>query len=480
MNYENNKLFRLGGLELINDNEASVDIAIVGGGPAGYVAAIRASQLGATVTLIEERELGGTCLNRGCIPTKALLKTADIAYSLSKYKELGIEVNTSCVNWEIAVNRKNRIVKSLRMGLESLMEKNKINYIKGKAFIKNSNTVIVNNDIENITINSKKIIITTGSEPYIPDIPGINLEGVMSSDQALELKEIPKNIVIIGGGIIGLEFATMFNSVGSKVTIVEMLDRLLPSEDPELSEELFKIMKRQGIKFKFGAKVKEIRKTEGLQVYIDDKGNENIIEGDKILVAVGRKLKSISSDIEALGVTIKNKSICVTENMETNIEGIYAAGDVIGGKLLAHLGFAEGRVAAENALGLNSKIDYDTVPSCIYTMPEVATVGINETEALKRGMAIKTGRFDFRNNGRALCLGDREGYVKIVIEKNTGVIIGGQIIGANASEMISELTLAVSLKVKAEFLMDMIHPHPTLSEAIMEACGDAVGKAIHK
>ena len=465
---------------MINDNEANVDIAIVGGGPAGYVAAIRASQLGAKVALIEEREIGGTCLNRGCIPTKALLKTSEAAYSLNKHKELGIDINNSSVNWEIAVNRKNRIVKSLRMGLESLIVKNKINYIKGKALVQDSNKVIVNNDNENIVVNCKNIIITTGSQPYIPDIPGISLEGVITSDDALELKEIPKNIVIIGGGIIGLEFATMFNSVGSRVTIVEMLDRLLPNEDPELGEELFKIMKRQGIKFKLGAKVKEIRKTENLQVYIDDKGKESILDGDKVLVAVGRKLKSLSSDIKDLGVIIKNKAICVNENMETNIKGIYAAGDVIGGKLLAHLSFAQGRVAAENILGIDSRIDYDTVPSCIYTMPEIATVGINEIEAIKRGMDIKTGRFDFRNNGRALCLNEREGFVKVVIEKNTGVIVGGQIIGANASEMISELTLAVALKVKADFITQMIHPHPTLSEAIMEACGDAIDKAIHK
>lgn len=466
---------------MIDDNKANVDIAIVGGGPAGYVAAIRASQMGAKVALIEERELGGTCLNRGCIPTKALLKTSDVAYSLNRYKELGININTSSVNWEIAVNRKDRIVKSLRMGLESLMVKNKINYIKGKATIINSNSVMVNDD-ENTLIHCKNILITTGSQPLIPDIPGINLEGVISSDEALELLDIPKSIVIIGGGIIGLEFATMFSSVGSKVTIVEMLDRLIPNGDPELSDELFKIMKRQGIKFKLGAKVKEIRKTEGLEVYIDDdeKGNESIIKGDKVLIAVGRKLKSISSDIEALGVVIKNKAICVNEKMETNIKGIYAAGDVIGGKLLAHLSFAEGRVATENILGMNSKIDYDIVPSCIYTMPEVATVGINETEALNRGIDIKTGRFDFRNNGRALCLGDRDGYVKVVIEKNTGIIIGGQIIGANASEMISELTLAVALKVKAELISQLIHPHPSLSEAIMEACADAIGKAIHK
>ena len=465
---------------MTNSNELNVDIAITGGGPAGYVAAIRASQLGATVALIEEREIGGTCLNRGCIPTKALLKTSESVYNIKKFKEIGINLSASSINWETAVNRKDRIVKSLRMGLEGLMAKNKIHYIKGKAFIKSPNLVVVNSDNESSIINCKKMIITMGSEPYVPDIPGINQEGVITSDEALELKEIPKNLVIIGGGIIGLEFATMFNSVGSKVTIVEMLEKLLPNEDAELGEELLKLMKRQGIKFKLGAKLKNISKDEGLQVSIDDQGTESVLEANLILIAVGRKLKSFSDDIEALEISIKDKAICVNENMETNIKGVYAAGDVIGGKLLAHLSFAEGKTAAENALGINSKINYDAVPSCVYTMPEVATVGINELEAINRGIEVKTGRFDFRNNGRALCINEREGYVKVVIDKISGVIIGGQILGEKASEMISELTLAVTLKLKADLLSQVIHPHPTLSEAIMEACGDAVDKAIHK
>lgn len=455
-------------------NELNVDIAITGGGPAGYVAAIRASQLGAKVALIEEREIGGTCLNRGCIPTKALLKTSYTAYSLNRIKELGINLSSSLINWEIAVNRKDRIVKSLRIGLDALMVKNEIHYIKGKAFIESKNLVRVNNKDENIIINCKKIIITTGSEPYVPGILGVDLQGVITSDEALELREIPKNIVIVGGGIIGLEFATMFNGIGSKVTIVEMLDKLLPNEDDELGEELLKLMKRQGINFKFGAGVKGINEVENLQVSIDDKGNESILETDLVLIAVGRKLKSLSSDIKALGLKIKDKAICVNESMETNIKGVYAAGDVIGGKLLAHLSFAEGKAAAENALGVESRINYDAVPSCVYTMPEVASVGINEKEAIKRGIEVNTGRFDFRSNGRAQCLNEREGYVKVVIDKKTGIIIGGQILGENASEIISELTLAVAMKVKADFFMQMIHPHPSLSEAIMEACGDAL------
>ncbi len=464
----------------MESNELSVDIAIIGGGPAGYVAAIRAAQLGAKVVLIEEKEIGGTCLNRGCIPTKALLKTSDTAYNINKAKELGVNLTFNSVNWETTINRKDRVVKSLRTGLESLISKNQIRYIKGKAFIQSPNLVRASHEEEGAIINCEKIIITSGSQPYVPDILGIDLEGVITSDEALELKEIPKNLVIIGGGVIGLEFATMFNSVGSKVTVVERLDKLLPNEDDDLGEELLKLMKRQGIKFKRGAKVNQIVKAENLQVSIDEEGTVSVIETDLVLVAVGRRAKCLSSDIEALGIKINNNAIVVNENMETNIKGIYAAGDVIGGKLLAHLSFAEGRVAAENALGIANKINYDAVPSCIYTIPEVATVGVNEIEAIRKGIEIKSGRFDFRNNGRALCLNQREGYVKVIVDKKTGVILGGQIIGENASEIISELTLAVAMKVKADFITQMIHPHPSLSEAIMEACSDAIGKAIHK
>lgn len=466
----------------MNDiKEISTDICILGGGPAGYVAAIRVSQLGGKVVLIEEREIGGTCLNRGCIPTKSLLKTSEALYLLKKVNELGIESSISAIDHNIIVSRKDRVVKSLRMGLEHLLSKDGVEILKGRGWIETPGKIRVKTKNEEIVVCSNKLIITTGSEPLLPNLPGINLDGVITSDEALDMKNVPESITIIGAGAIGMEFATLFNSLGTKVTVVEFKDTILPGEDREVTAELLKIMKRQGIKFKLTSKVKEISKVDkGLDIIIDENGNERTIQSEKVLVAAGRKLNSLSPDIVSLGLKKTNGSIEVNERMETNLEGVYAAGDVIGGSLLAHLAFAEGRVAAENAMGIQSRLNYNTVPSCIYTIPEVASVGLSEDQAKEQGITVRVGRFDFRNNGRALCHGDREGFVKVITEESTGVILGARILGPHASELLSEITLAVTLGVKAEVLADMIHPHPSLSEAVMEACADAIGRAIHK
>ena len=458
------------------------NIAILGGGPAGYVAAIRAAQLGAEVVLIEERDLGGVCLNRGCIPTKSLLKNSDMARSLRRAREYGLQSDNLQIDWASAWSRKERVVKNLRLGLEQLMAANKITVLPGKGSIISPQEIVVDSGQDSIRVSCRKLIITVGSEAATPDIPGVHLPGVMNSDDALELKEIPRSLIIIGAGAIGLEFADMFNGVGTKVTVLEMAERILPSEDLDVSDELLKVLKRRGIAFKLGITVKGITEEDGLlHVSVGEKDKEVEYRAEKVLVAVGRKLRSMTPDIMSLGVDIDhNGAIVVDERMRTSIEGVYAAGDVIGGRLLAHLAFAEGRVAAENALGMESRINYDAVPNCIYTHPELASVGINEQEAKKRRLEVLTGRFDFRQNGRALSMGERDGFVKIVINANDHVILGGQILGAEASEMISELTLAVSLGIKAEVLADMIHPHPTLSEAIMEACADAIGHSIHK
>lgn len=459
----------------------NADICILGGGPAGYVAAIRASQLGAKVVLVENREIGGTCLNRGCIPTKALLKTAEALGMIKKSKEFGILAAISGTDIKNAFARKDRIVKSLCVGLEHLMAKNSIMVLSGKGTILNAGEVTVTTQEKTAAVNCKKLLITTGSEPAIPGIPGAEQDNVLTSDDALELEEIPESITIIGAGAIGLEFATWFQSLGSKVTVVEMMENILPGEDKEVTTELLKIMKRQGIKFLLGARVKEIRKTEnGLETKIESNGKLQNILSEKVLLAAGRKLNSISPDIVSLGASVINGAIVVNEHMETSVPNVYAAGDIVGGKLLAHLAFAQGRVAAENALGIKSRINENAVPACVYTSPEVASVGLSKEEAVHKGIEVKIGRFDFRNNGRALCLGEREGFVKVVTDGKTGVILGAVILGHNASELISELTLAVSAGIKAEVLADLIHPHPTLSEAVMEACADAADRAIHK
>lgn len=453
-------------------------IAILGGGPAGYVSAIRAAQLGAKVVIVEEKELGGVCLNIGCIPTKTLLKTAEIASTIKRSKEYGIESCIDSNNWNVAVSRKNRIVKNLNLGLEQLLNAKKVEVVKGRGTVISSTKLIVVTEDETIEVNCEKMILTTGAVPLLPPIKGIDLDGVITSNEALNMEDLPESIVIIGAGVIGLEFATMLNSLGVKVTVIEQQDQILPNEDSEVATELLKIMKRQGVSFKLTAAVNEIQKIGNYLEVIYALEEKNFIQScEKVLVAVGRKL---NSDMFAnLPLNIKKSAIVVDENMETNIKGIYAAGDIIGGKLLAHLAFMEGKVAAENALGESSRVNYNAVPACIYTNPEIATVGMTEGEAKKIGIVVKVGKFNFRSNGRALTLGEREGFVKIVVDQDN-TIIGGRILGANASEMISEITLAITLKAKADTLANMIHPHPSLNEAIGEACADAIGTSVHK
>jgi len=456
-------------------------IAILGGGPAGYVAAIRASQLGVASVIIENGELGGVCLNRGCIPTKALLKTSDDIIAIKKSKEFGIESAISKINWNIARDRKGRVVKNLRMGLEHLLSAKNIRIISGRGTVVSPGHITVATVEGDALVNYEKLIITTGSVPLLPNIKGIELEGVISSTEALEFHEVPESMIIIGAGAIGLEFATMFNAADSKITVIEMKDHILPNEDTEVSSDLLKIMKRQGISFKLSSSVKEIKKYEGgLEVVFIENEKESSVKGQNVLVAIGRKLSSTSPEIKSLGLALKNGAIAVDENLETNIKGIFAAGDVTGGKLLAHAAFMEGKTAAENAVGIKSRINYNAIPACVYTNPEAASVGMTEDEAENLGINAGIGKFYFRNNGRALSLGEREGFVKIVINKDTSEIIGCRILGANASEMISEITLAITLKAKADVLADMVHPHPSLSEAIWEACSDAIGRSIHQ
>ena len=461
-------------------NAIKTTIAILGGGPAGYVAAIRAAGLGAEVVLVEKGELGGVCLNVGCIPTKTLLKSSELYNNIQQSKEFGIDASQSKMDWNISTERKNRVVKNLNRGLENILPHKGIKIIKGIGTIINSKKILVVTCESEVEVNCEKLIIASGSAPLIPNIEGINSTGVITSTDALSLNKLPDSVVIIGGGAIGLEFATMFSSIGVKTTIIEMKNKVLPIEDSEVSTELMKIMKRKGIGFKLSAAVKQIRQSEdGLEVIYSIKDKTESVSCGNVLLAIGRKLNSESDWVKTLGLHIENGAVVVNDRMETNVSGVYAAGDIVGGKLLAHLAFMEGKTAAENALGIESMLNYNAVPACIYTNPEIASVGISEEEAIKNGIKIKTGRFNLRNNGRALSLGEREGFVKIIADENN-IIIGGKIMGHNASEIISEVTLAITLKAKADSLADMIHPHPSLSEAIWEACAEIAGRSIHK
>lgn len=455
------------------------ELVVIGGGPAGYLAAIRAAQLGATVAIVEQGEFGGVCLNRGCIPTKALLRTVELAVLGRKGKEFGVTEQAPVVLWPAAHSRKERVIKSLRLGVEHLMKNEKISVFRGRGSIVNSQEVKVELEEEDIVLHCEKILIATGSEPSYPDLPGI--EKAMTSDEILSLESIPERLAVIGGGAIGLEFAQMFNGLGSKVTVLEMADQILSQEDAEAAGEVLKLLKRQGLQIHLSAKVIEIKPGEaGTVVKFAVGGKEFLLEVSHVLLAAGRK-PAVPAELKALGATLGPAGeLLVDERFSTSIPGIYAAGDVTGGRLLAHKAYAEGKVAVENALGLSSSLKQEHIPACVYIQPELATVGLNESEALAAGYEVRIGRFQFRNNGRALALGERDGLVKVVIDKKTQVILGAQILGAQATELISELTLAVSLGLKAEVLADLVHPHPTLSEAVMEACADAIGRAIHK
>ncbi len=461
--------------------EVDVEVAILGGGPAGYVAAVRAAQLGARTAIVEQDLLGGVCLNRGCIPTKALLRTVELAALARKGQEFGVVGPPPVIDWPAGHSRKGRVVKSLRLGVEHLLHKDAITIIKGQGLIINTQQMHVETTEGQVVIHCKKILVATGSGPVRPNIPGLDLPVVLTSDEMLSLEEVPQRLTIIGGGAIGLEFAQMFNGLGTKVSVIEMADQILPQEDAEIAGEVLKVLKRQGVKVYIASTVSAIvAEGAGAKVLFQTQGKETLIEADRVLLAVGRK-PAVPRELIALGAaTGAQGALIVNEQMETTVPGIYAAGDVTGGKLLAHKAYVEGRVAIENALGANLFLNYNAIPSCVYLQPELASVGMDEKTATAQGREVKTGRFDFRANGRAQCMGEREGMVKVVTDKESHVILGAQILGPQATELISELTLAVSLGLKADILADLVHPHPTLSEAVMEACADALGRSIHK
>lgn len=462
----------------MEEQRLKVEIAVLGGGPAGYVAAIRAAQMGASVILIEKKDLGGVCMNIGCIPTKALLQSARTVTDIKKAKEFGISCHLDCVDWSAAVERKNRVVKNLNIGLSSLLQGKGVQVINGTGAIRSQHEIVVETGSEIIVVQCEKMILATGSSPLIPPLPGVRSEGVITSTEALSLSSLPESMVIIGAGVIGLEFASIFAASGVKITLLEALEHPLPDVDAEAVGELVKSIKRQGITLKAGAKVISIEKSEGkLSVTYIINEKEKAATGEYVLVAVGRKMNTEA--FRALPIQMVNGAVQVDQYMETSVKDIYAAGDIVGGKLLAHLAYAQGRAAAENALGERHTVNNQAIPSCIYTAPELACVGVTEAEALAAGIPVKTGRFSMRQNGRALTLGEREGFVKIILDQDN-VVIGAHILGAGASELISELTLAISARVKADILADMIHPHPTLSEAVWEASMDAIGRPIHK
>jgi len=447
------------------------DVIVVGGGPGGYTAAIRLSELGKKVALIEEDSLGGTCLNRGCIPTKVYAHAAELVSSIKEAKDFGINVEYTL---DIAKLRqkKERVVKRLVGGVGYLMNLHHIDVINGKGTFIDKNTVEVNG----AKYTAENFIIATGSKVFLPPIEGIDLEGVMTSDKALELEKIPEKIVIIGAGIIGLEFANIYASLGSKVIMIEMLPQLLPMLDRDVVGVMEKALKKQKIELHLNSKVEKIER--GLRVIYTENGNQESVECDAVLVAVGR-VPNVNG-VDALNLEMNGRGIKVDSHMRTSIENIYAIGDVTGGIQLAHVASYQGIVAAHNIAGEEKEADLTAVPNCLYTNPEVAWVGLNESQAREKYGEVKIGTFPYTALGRAMTMGESDGFVKIIAEGKYGRVVGMEIIGAGATEIIHEGVLAIKEEFTLEELADSIHAHPTLSESIKEAAEDALGMPINK
>jgi len=461
---------------------SKVDVTIIGGGPGGYVAAIKAAHLGLKVVLVEKDRLGGVCLNKGCIPTKALVSTAEILHNIKRADEFGIGVEGISVDFVKIMNRKEQIVKRLTSGVEQLLKANQIRTIFGEGSILEPGVVeVTGNDKQKELIETKNIIIATGSSAMKLPIPGLNLDGVITSDEILTLQKLPARLLIIGGGVVGIEFAGIFNALGVEVTVVEMLPQILPPIDEEISQRLSLILKKRGIKILINSKVKEIKKNDqNLEVIVSAPGGEDLIlPAEKILLSAGRVPDFGNIDMERLGIELEDKAIKVDEKMKTNIPGIYAIGDVVGKVMLAHVASAEGKVAVENIAGEERTMNYKAIPNCVFSIPEVASVGLTEKEAREKYPRTKISKFPYMANGKALGMGEVEGLVKIIADEDNFEILGLHILGSHASDLIAEGTLAISMEATAEEIIDTIHAHPTLPEIIAEAAEGIVGKPIH-
>ena len=459
------------------------DVTVIGGGPGGYVCAIRLSQLGLKTACIESRgSLGGTCLNVGCIPSKSLLNLSENFHKAKNFEKIGIEIGEIKLNLGKMMKNKEKAVTVLTKGIEFLFKKNKVSYFKGKGSFKSSSEIVVSGDGGETVIETEKVIISTGSEPV--SIPGMEFdeEKIISSTGALSLEKLPKKMVVVGGGYIGLEMGSVWSRLGTEVEVVEFLDHITPGMDREISSEFMKILKKQGIKFKLNTKVEKITKNEnGVILEVIDKENKkNNIEADVVLISVGRRPYTTGLKLENVGVKTDEKGkVKVDKNFETNIKNIFAIGDVIDGPMLAHKAEEEGIAVAEFIAGQSGHVNYDIIPGVIYTSPEVASVGKTEEQLNEKKINFKVGKFPFMANSRAKAIDEPEGFVKILADATSDKVLGVHIIGPHAGEMIAEMAIAMEFGASSEDIARTCHAHPTFSEAIKEAALSVEKRQIH-
>ncbi len=466
-------------------SEKSFDLVVIGGGPGGYVAAIRASQLGLKVACIESRgTLGGTCLNVGCIPSKALLESSDFFWKTSQHaEEFGVSVKDVRADIKFMLERKNKIVTKLTQGIEGLFKKNKVTYFKGRGQFVNAQQIkVLSSDGKEEEISSKKTIIATGSSPI--ELPFAKFDGttVVSSTEALDFESAPKHLVVIGGGVIGLELGSVWQRLGSQVTVIEAAPEILAPMDVDVRKTMTRILNSQGLVFKTGAKVSSVEvKGKGRAIVSYESGGEaTSIEANKVLVAVGRRAFTAGLGLENIGLGLEQGGkIAVDDDFQTKIKGVYAIGDVIDGPMLAHKAEDEGVVVAEKIMGQKPHINKAAIPNVIYTQPEVASVGLSEDQCKAEGREIKIGKFPFSANGRAACHGDSNGFVKLIADAKTDKLIGGHIVSSHASELIAELAIGMEFHTSAEDIARSTHAHPTLAEAIKEAALAVDKRTIH-
>ena len=463
------------------------DLIVIGAGPGGYVAAIRAAQLGANVTVIEKEYLGGTCLNWGCIPSKAMIASVERLHDVQTADKLGVIVNGEAeIDFKAYSDRRDKIVQTLRGGVGMLFKKNKINHVEGFAKFVDANTIEVEKEGKTQKLTAKNFLLAMGSSVIKLNIPGLEggrKEGVWTSDDAVTAPHVPKSMLILGGGAVGCEFGYVFNGLGTEVTLVEMMPTLVPFMDGDIGTELTKLMGRQGIAVKAGSGLDKVEKTKnGWKCFVSKDGKTEEIEVEVILLGVGRKANTDGMNLEKIGVKLHKRGVEVADDtLKTHVPNIYAIGDVTGRIQLAHVASAEGIRAVTNIIrGENREMDYKVVPNCVYTVPECAAVGLTEEEAKEKGYDVVVGKFAFRPLGKAMASGHQDGFVKVVCEKKYGEVLGMHMIGSHVTDMIHEGVAAIKLEATLDYMVDAIHAHPTMSEAVLEAFEDAHGMAIHK